>query len=64
MRKDQQQNRILLVGLSEIARSMGVGKKTLRRWIKEQGFPARRCEDQRYRVSPQEIEDWWREQKK
>lgn len=58
------EERILLVGLKEIAQSVGAGQKTVKKWIRTKGFPARRCEDGPYRASRGEVERWWREQGK
>lgn len=50
---------LIYVGLSAIARAVGAGPHTIKRWIREEAFPARRCSDGVYRASAQSMLDWF-----
>ncbi len=50
---------VVLVGLDSIARAVGAGQLAIRRWIKEENFPARRCTDGIYRADPEAVRRWF-----
>ena len=51
---------LVYVGLQAIAKAVGAGHLALRRWIREENFPARRCSDGIYRAEPEAIRQWFR----
>ncbi|WP_034637385.1 hypothetical protein [Desulfovibrio cuneatus] len=51
---------LVFVGLQAIAKAVGAGHLALRRWIREENFPARRCSDGIYRAEPEAIRQWFR----
>ena len=51
---------LVYVGLQAIAKAVGAGHMALRRWIREENFPARRCSDGIYRAEPEAIRQWFR----
>ncbi|MEZ0576234.1 hypothetical protein [Halodesulfovibrio aestuarii] len=50
---------IVLVGLTAICRAVGAGPSTIKKWIKEENFPVRKCSDGIYRASPEAIREWF-----
>lgn len=50
---------IVLVGLTAICRAVGAGPSTIKKWIKEESFPVRKCSDGIYRASPESIREWF-----
>jgi len=50
---------IVLVGLTAICRAVGAGPSTIKKWIKEEDFPVRKCSDGIYRASPESIREWF-----
>lgn len=50
---------VVFVGLAAIARAVGAGQLTVRKWIQEENFPARRCTDGIYRADPDAIRRWF-----
>lgn len=54
--------KVVITGLASIAEFVGTSKKTLYRWIVQEGFPAFK-KDGAWRVLPSDVEDWFREQK-
>lgn len=50
---------VVFVGLAAIARAVGAGQLTVRKWIQEENFPARRCTDGIYRADPEAIRRWF-----
>lgn len=50
---------IVLVGLTAICRAVGAGPNTIKKWIKEEDFPVRKCSDGIYRASPESIRAWF-----
>ncbi|WP_139296865.1 hypothetical protein [Halodesulfovibrio marinisediminis] len=50
---------IVLVGLTAICRAVGAGPNTIKKWIKEEKFPVRKCSDGIYRASPESIREWF-----
>ncbi len=50
---------VVFVGLASIARAVGAGQLTVRKWIQEENFPARRCTDGIYRADPDAIRRWF-----
>lgn len=50
---------LVLVGLENISRAVGAGTATLKRWIRDGSFPARRCTDGIYRADPDAIRLWF-----
>ena len=55
---------VLIVGLGRIAAAAGMGVKTLKRMIRDHGFPAARYDDNRYRSNPDDIAEWNRQRLK
>ena len=51
---------LVYVGLQAIAKAVGAGHLAVRRWIREENFPARRCSDGIYRAEPEAIRQWFR----
>lgn len=51
---------LVLVGLQAIAKAVGAGHQAVRRWIREENFPAKRCSDGIYRADPEAIRQWFR----
>lgn len=49
----------VLVGLDAIGRAVGAGQGAVKRWIREDGFPARRCSDGTYRADPEAVRRWF-----
>ncbi len=49
----------VLVGLDAIGRAVGAGQGAVKRWIREDGFPARRCSDGTYRADPDAVRRWF-----
>lgn len=49
----------VLVGLEAIGRAVGAGQGAVKRWIREDGFPARRCSDGTYRADPEAVRRWF-----
>ncbi|MGL4722183.1 MAG: hypothetical protein ACRCV3_02655 [Desulfovibrionaceae bacterium] len=49
----------ILVGLSAIGHAIGAGKKTVKKIIKENGFPAVRYSDGIYRISKKSVIEWF-----
>lgn len=52
---------LVLVGLQAIGTAVGVGPQALRRWIREEQFPARRCSDGIFRADPEAVRLWFRQ---
>jgi len=50
---------LVLVGLTAICNAVGAGEKTVKRWIRNDNFPARRCTDGIYRADPEAIRRWF-----
>ena len=50
---------LVLVGLTAISKAVGAGPGTIKKWIKEENFPVRRCSDGIYRASPDTIKEWF-----
>ncbi|UZP67338.1 hypothetical protein N1030_17340 [Desulfovibrio mangrovi] len=50
----------VFVGLQAIGKAVGAGPQTIKRWIREDAFPARRCSDGIYRASAESILEWFR----
>ncbi|WP_157471212.1 hypothetical protein [Halodesulfovibrio spirochaetisodalis] len=50
---------IILVGLTAICRAVGAGPGTIKKWMKEENFPVRKCSDGIYRASPESVRDWF-----
>ena len=50
---------LVLVGLSAISKAVGAGPGTIKKWIKEENFPVRRCSDGIYRASPESVKNWF-----
>lgn len=50
---------LIYVGLAAISRAVGAGPHTIKRWIREEAFPARRCSDGVYRANAQSMQDWF-----
>ncbi|MCT4626011.1 hypothetical protein [Halodesulfovibrio sp.] len=50
---------IILVGLAAICKAVGAGPSTIKKWIREEDFPVRKCSDGIYRASPESIRDWF-----
>ncbi|SHN53876.1 hypothetical protein [Desulfovibrio litoralis] len=59
--REHTQTRLVLVGLSNIAKAVGAGEGTIRRWIKNEGFPAKRYSDGIYRAEPETIRHWFQQ---
>lgn len=53
-------NTLVLVGLPAICRAVGAGQTAVKRWIRDEGFPAKRCTDGTYRADPLAIQRWFR----
>lgn len=56
------QNPVVFVGLAVIAKAVGAGPMTIRKWIQEENFPARRYTDGIYRADPEAVRRWFNEQ--
>lgn len=50
---------LILVGLDAICRAVGAGQTAVKRWIRDEGFPARRCTDGTYRADPESVRRWF-----
>lgn len=50
---------LVYVGLAAIGKAVGAGPLTIKRWIREEAFPARRCSDGVYRATAQSMMDWF-----
>ncbi len=50
---------LIYVGLSAIAKAVGAGPGTIKRWIRDEAFPARRCSDGIYRASASSMRQWF-----
>ncbi|MCG8529557.1 MAG: hypothetical protein MI749_02710 [Desulfovibrionales bacterium] len=50
---------LVLVGLIAISKAVGAGPGTIKKWIKEENFPVRRCSDGIYRASPESVKAWF-----
>ncbi len=50
----------VFVGLQAIGKAVGAGPQTIKRWIREEAFPARRCSDGIYRASAESLLAWFR----
>lgn len=50
---------LVLVGLAAICRAVGAGQTAVKRWIRDEGFPARRCTDGTYRADPESVQRWF-----
>ncbi len=59
--QDKTNTTVVLVGLAAISRAVGAGPITVRKWIKEEKFPARRYTDGIYRADPEAIRRWFTE---
>lgn len=51
--------RLVLVGLTAIGKAVGAGPGTIKKWIREENFPVRRCSDGIYRASPESVRAWF-----
>lgn len=58
-RTEKKQTPLILVGLTAICAAVGAGEGTVKRWIREDGFPARRCSDGTYRADPEAVRRWF-----
>lgn len=58
-RHEQPSVPFVLVGLDAIGRAVGAGQGAVKRWIREDGFPARRCSDGTYRADPDAVRRWF-----
>lgn len=58
-RANMTNGQIILVGLAAICRAVGAGPGTIKKWIKEEEFPVRKCSDGIYRASPESIKEWF-----
>ncbi len=54
-----EQGRLVYVGLASIAKAVGAGPHTIKRWIREEAFPARRGTDGIYRATAASMQDWF-----
>lgn len=50
---------LVYVGLAAIGRAVGAGPGTVKRWIREEAFPARRCSDGIYRATAEGMRSWF-----
>lgn len=50
---------LVLVGLDAISKAVGAGQGAVKRWIRDEGFPARRCSDGTYRADPEAVRRWF-----
>ncbi|MFV0347248.1 MAG: hypothetical protein ACK5JO_01585 [Halodesulfovibrio sp.] len=50
----------VFVGLQAIGKAVGAGPQTIKRWIREESFPARRCSDGIYRASAESLLAWFK----
>lgn len=50
---------LVLVGLAAISKAVGAGPGTIKKWMKEEDFPVRRCSDGVYRASPEALKEWF-----
>ncbi len=50
---------LVLIGLEAICNAVGAGPRTVKRWMKVDGFPARRYSDGVYRASPESVQRWF-----
>lgn len=50
---------VILVGLDAICGAVGAGQIAVKRWIRDEGFPARRCSDGKYRADPESVRRWF-----
>lgn len=50
---------VILVGLDAICCAVGAGQTAVKRWIRDEGFPARRCTDGKYRADPESVRKWF-----
>lgn len=48
----------ILIGLDEIASTLGTGIKTIRKWITKEGLPAIKYSDGIYRISKKSLLEW------
>ena len=53
------QRALVLVGLGNIAKAVGAGEGTVRKWIKDENFPAKRYSDGIYRAEPETVKRWF-----
>lgn len=49
----------LLIGLEAICNIVGAGPRTVKQWVNEDDFPARRCSDGVYRADPYSVQRWF-----
>ncbi len=49
----------VLVGLESIAKYVGAGPLSIKRWVKEERFPAKRCTDGIYRADSEAVRIWF-----
>ncbi|MFI3270919.1 MAG: hypothetical protein R3Y11_02295 [Pseudomonadota bacterium] len=50
---------MLFIGLEAICNAVGAGPRTVKKWMAEDGFPARRYSDGVYRASVRSVERWF-----
>jgi len=57
--RQPQNDQIILVGLTAISKAVGAGPGTIKKWIRQEAFPVRKCSDGIYRASAEAIKNWF-----